>query len=289
MSELISLANVLPEKPGKFKGFWASVSKIKTYESCPLKFKFSYIDRLPKKTWDFHVLGKFAHFCLEYFELKRLEGDIRADNILMKEAFTQGRKEFPEADKKQTQEVYQMMLQYLQVIADQKAKDELPEVLAVEEEFYIDIAGKMLLMGFIDKVQRDPDGILHVADYKTSKPSSKKYMKKDKFQLLTYSYVKLLQDPSLKKVRASYIMLKDNFSQILFEFDRDEILAIEEKFLEDLETIQSDKLYRPNPSPLCGYCDFLEEHCEEGRMFMQQLESKKNNQDLPDTWGKTSW
>lgn len=290
MSAKVSLASVLPEKPKKFGGFWASVSKIKTFNTCPSKFKYSYIDRLPKKTWDHTTLGKFAHHVLEYFHQKRIEGDVRPDNELMRESFQDGCREYQENLKRdQKQQVHQWMVQYLGILAQGRKNNTLPDVLEVEEEFYIDIAEKVLLMGFIDVIQMDPDGVLHVADYKTSKSS--RFLKKDDFQLKTYAYVKCLQDPSLEKIRCSYIMLKLDFEYVTFEFDRAEVMEMEKVFLKEAETIQAEKLFRPEPSPLCPYCDFLEA-CDEGREFVEQKNKKqkqKKEKQLKSNWGQSSW
>jgi putative RecB family exonuclease len=289
MTAKISLANVLPEKPVGYPGFWASVSKIKTFKTCPAKFKFNYLDKLPKKTWEFHTLGKFAHFSLEQFHIKRLAGDIRPDNVLMAECFRLGVEEYKEnLTKEQKDEVYQMMLKYLEKLSGARKATGLPEVLAVEEEFYIDIDGRVMLMGFIDRVQIDPDGILHVADYKTSK--SKRYLVDDDFQLRTYAYVKCLQDPSIQKIRCSYIMLKHDFDYITFEFSREQVMKIEEKFLKDAEVIQAEALYRPEPSPLCDYCDFLE-HCADGKDFSDERKRKQEekNRKGARAWGQQKW
>jgi len=288
MTEKKSLAIILDGKPKKFKGFWASVSKFKTFKSCAAKFKFNYLDRLPKKYHDFHILGKFAHFNLEQFHLKRLAGDIRPDSTLMSECFKEGVEEFKEKlTSDQKKEVYQMMIKYLEILAKQRKEGSLPKILEVEEEFYITLDGRILLMGFIDRVQLDADGVLHVADYKTSK--SKTYLKEDIFQLITYAYVKCLQDPSIKKVRASYIMLKHNFDYITFEFSREEIMKMEEKFMGDSDTILDEKLYRPEPSPLCSYCDFMES-CAEGKKFHEERERQKEKRNKAgSTWGRQKW
>ncbi len=51
----------------------------------------------------------------------------------------------------------------------------LPNVIGVEKDFYINLNNKVLLNGFIDRIQIDPDGLIHVADYKTTKDP--KYLK----------------------------------------------------------------------------------------------------------------
>jgi hypothetical protein len=44
-----------------------SVSKTKTFLDCKAKYKYAYIEKLPRKDWDFHIFGKFCHKVLEDF------------------------------------------------------------------------------------------------------------------------------------------------------------------------------------------------------------------------------
>jgi ATP-dependent helicase/DNAse subunit B len=44
-----------------------SVSKAKTFDDCKAKYKFCYIQKLPRIDRDFHIFGKFLHSTLESF------------------------------------------------------------------------------------------------------------------------------------------------------------------------------------------------------------------------------
>ena len=265
-------ASLLKSKPDSFGGEWLSVSKVKTFKDCPAKFRYGYIEKLPRKTWDFHVYGKFAHAILEYFHQKIIDGDTRSHNEIMGESFKLATEEYKSTLlSSQKKEIYVMMCAYLNNLGKSDNK-----VIDVEENFYIDIDGKVLLNGFIDRVQMDEDNILHVADYKTSK--SKSYLKNDFMQLKTYAFVKCLQDPSLEKVRTSYIMLRHKFEFITKEFTRKEVMKVEDEFLKYAEEIKAEKLWRPNASRLCSYCDYLDS-CEEGKRTLN-ISSK---------YGATDW
>jgi CRISPR/Cas system-associated exonuclease Cas4 (RecB family) len=140
--------------------------------------------------------------------------------------------------------------------------------------FYVNLNNEVLLNGFIDRVQIDPDGVLHVADYKTTKDP--KYLK-DFFQLITYCYTLCLEDPSLKRIRASFILLRHNFDYITQEFNREDVISVAEKFMKTASDIEDEKLWRANPQFLCKYCDYLE-HCRSGRDYLVKrgvLEKKK--------------
>lgn len=240
-----------------------SCSKVKTFDSCRKKFYFSYIEKMPKKDWEHLKLGKFLHEIVENFFKRRMEGDTSPLNKLMTECWKSSLENWKDQISQETKKsCYDMIAGYLKKLQAEEKANALPNVTGVETAFHISIDEKVLLIGFIDRVQKDPDGLVHVADYKTSK--DKKYLKNDFFQLLTYAYVMCLMDPTLEEVRTSYIMMRHNFEEITKVFSKKEIMSIEDQFLEYAEAIQQEKLYRASPSPLCSYCDFVE-FCEEGQ------------------------
>lgn len=269
------------------KYFGLSVSKVKTFKQCKAKYFFSYIKKLPRKEWEHLTFGKFLHEVLERFEKEILGLDFNnksipksklPDHLLMKKCFSDALVEWgPQMTSENKKESFKILCEFLQKRADAKKAGTLPEVLFAEKDFNVDIGNDVMMNGFIDVIQRDTDGVLHVADYKTSK--SKEYLKKDWMQLKVYAYVMCLEDPNLQKVRCSYIMLRHKFDSIIKEFSRDEVMGMEEDFRDYAKTIHDEKLFRPKPSPLCGYCDYVD-HCEEGQ---NRLGIKKNG------FGATDW
>jgi RecB family exonuclease len=245
-------STVLPDRPEEKMDLTLSVSKVKTFDSCKAKFRYSYIEKLPKKDWDFHIFGKFLHEVLENFHKKLIKNDTRPLHVIMSECYKSAFANWKEKiTSEQVKEFKQILNGYL--VKYTKEQSEY-QVLSAEENFYIDIDGKILLNGFIDRIQLDKDGILHVSDYKSSK--NDRYLKNDFFQLQTYAFVMCLKDPKLRRVRTSYIMLRDNFKSIIKEFTRDEVMKMEDKFVEYANQINTEKLYRASPSPLCAYCDY---------------------------------
>jgi len=275
-----SLAKLLKDRPKSFPGEWLSVSKIKIFKDCPAKYKYLYVDRLPRKSFDFQILGQLAHSCLEYFYSLIKDGDVRPNNKIMTDAFKLAAKIYPQADTDQKKEVWVMMNNYLNKIAKDANDNTLPRVTDIEGNFYIDIDGKVLLNGFIDRVQIDADGMLHVVDYKTTK--SKSYLKDDTLQLQTYAYVKCLQFPELARIRTSYMLLKHDFESIVKEYSRKQIMKIENRFLQYAKDIKAEKLWRPSIGNLCKFCDFLE-ICDEGKeSFYKKINVKYGESD----WSK---
>lgn len=260
------------------EAFPLSVSKAKTFDNCAAKYYYQYIKKLPRKTWSFHILGTFAHEVLENFHKKLLEDKNQDIFKLMTEVFQQSLK--GDSGKKILKEdkdlVWQIMGKYLAQIN----KFGLPNIIDIEKEFFVEIDKKVLVNGYIDLIKIDDDGVLHVADYKTTK--DKKYLK-DYFQLLTYAFVIMLEKPELKKVRASYIMLRDDFAHLTKEYSRDNVLEVQEQFFKYVDSIKAEKLWRPNPQFLCKYCDYLD-HCADGKNYLI-----KRKLMVDTSFGKESW
>lgn len=272
--ELIK-SRILLARPEEHLPLSLSVSKYKTFKDCKAKYRFCYVEKLPRKEWDFHVFGKYLHEILENFYRKVLEGNTETPNMILsaswKEAFTNWK---PKLSKEQILEAKEICNLFLKKLSEEIAP---PTILGVEKDFYIDIDGKVLLNGFIDRVQLDRDGVLHVSDYKTTK--NKKYLKNDYFQLLTYAFVMCLEDESIQKVRTSYILLRHGFESFVKEFTREEVMSIESTFLEAADKIHSERLFRPSPSNLCKFCDYLD-HCDAGQRVTGHVVNK---------FGEDSW
>lgn len=240
-----------------------SVSKSKTFNECKKKYQFSYVLKLPRKEFEYHTFGKLAHSILEHFHLAYLNGSIEMPNVVMMHSFRTACQEFqdkitPEM-KRECKEIASL---YLQRFVLEKEDGSSPTVLGAEKEFALEVEERVLLNGVIDKVQLDSDGVLHVLDYKTTK--NKKYLKDDWFQLLTYAFVLHQQDPTIRKIRASYVLLRHNLEKITKEFTLDEILPIKDLYLGYAKKIVAEEKFEANPTFMCRFCEYLD-ICEDGR------------------------
>jgi RecB family exonuclease len=239
--------------------FKVSVSKSKTFLQCKKQYHFNYILKFPKKTHDYHVFGKFCHKVLEDFHRAYVEGSQLPYNLQMKEAWKAAWAEFKDqmtGDMKK--ECWDLINRYLRKISGETH----PNVIAVEKKFELILNGNVLLNGAIDIIRLDDNNVVEVADYKTTK--NKKYLVSDWFQLMVYGFVLVSENPELDKVRASYILLRHDFEVISQEFNRQELLEVNDKILEYAEQMQTEKQFPATPSNLCGFCDFME-HCVEGK------------------------
>jgi len=271
-------AHIIQKKAESKADLPLSVSKVKTFEDCKAKYKYNYIEKLPRKTWDFHVFGQFVHAVLEDYHKEVMEGTTEWPHEIMSRAFNYRRKRYKSLKPPQIKEGWEIVNNYLKQISSHH-----PNVMAVERHFYIDVDQSVLVNGFIDRIDLDDDGILHVADYKITK--NKKYLK-DFFQLITYAWLLMLEDPSIEMVRGSFILLRHNSEWLTREIRREDVEIVSEKYLKRAAEIRTEKLWRTSPSPLCNFCDFLS-NCKDGRQFVSRL--GKNRSNPTPLYGKQSW
>ncbi len=264
--------------------FKLSVSKTKTFAQCKAKYKFSYIDKLPKKDRDYHILGKFCHKVLEDFHLAKMNGSLEPIHSLMGVCFKAAKKEFkgPLLTSEMIKECFDILNKYLQMIYLQEKEGKVANVIACEKAFELALSDNFILNGMIDRVQIDPDGVIHVADYKTTK--KKEYLKDDWFQLLTYAYVMLMEDPSISKIRASYILLRYDFEYLTTEFFPEQIQTIKDQYINYAKNMLGETEFPATTGPLCFFCDHVDS-CEPGSQKIAEMGVRPSTT----VFGEVSW
>jgi len=263
------------EKDGKVKLPVVSYSKITSFKACPKKYKLCYIDKLERAQSPYADFGNFCHEILEKFHgaYMRFNGVPKPNDMknTMIEIFNSKVKEYKnKLTKEQIDEGYDIMKLYLKQVIDQARDNVYPNIVALERKIWEPVNDKFNFYGFIDRLQKDSDGILHVMDYKTTK--NKRYLK-DRTQLMLYGYFVYVKDPTITKVRTSYILLRHKMGLMTEEHTIDDLKTVKEEFANDWDKVQEEKLFRANPRfDTCTICDFADK-CQEGRELLQRRKS----------------
>ena len=114
------------------------------------------------------------------------------------------------------------------------------------------------LRGFVDRVDRAPDGRIRLVDYKTGKSPGAGYESKAMFQMRFYALVWWRMTGDVP-TRLQLMYLKDG-QTISYEPVAEELQATERKVLAIRDAIARavDDGFRPSPSALCAWCSFHE-------------------------------
>lgn len=228
-----------------------SASSTKTFEQCPRKYYYTYIEKLPKKSWGHLILGTFCHKVLELFHRQWI-ADKNLDLVeLIGSCFSAARedKEFSGMLPDQLEDAKGMIQEYLFSME----KRGMPNTLFVEEPFKINVQ-RYVLRGFIDRIDVDPDGLFHIVDYKTTK--NEKYL--DDFQLLVYGMALKNKYPDMDRFRGSYVLLRKGSKLITNEYSMHDVYKCEKKIIDFGTRIEQEQKWEKRPSPLCNWCDFYD-------------------------------
>ena len=240
-----------------------SVSSMDTYDKCPKKYHYRYIEKpdLPQNKWGFTEFGSCAHSVLELFHKELMNKNIpeKEYSILMKKCFKSAVKEYdinllsetvwtPDGDKPGLLCLREIMQTYLDKIRDEG----LPNVIGVEIPFNFKINENTLVRGFIDRVDRISPGEYRVVDYKTSK--SMKYL--TDFQLLVYGEALRRRFKDVRIVHGSFLMLKHNCKSCDYTFTMNDLSVCEKNIIKRASFIDSDLTWVKKPSVLCNWCDY---------------------------------
>lgn len=240
-----------------------SYSRLGTYQNCPLQYKFHYIDKVkvPELVGIEAFLGGLVHEVMEklYKDLK-LSKFNSLDDLLtyFRETWEKNWHDEIQISKKgYTQENYFQTGE--RCIRDyyQRYHPFNERTLGLEERiiFPLDPEGKYRIKGFIDRLVEPEDGIFEIHDYKTGATLPKQADLKDDHQLSLYQIGVECIWPSAKKVKQvwHYMQFDKELSQVL---SREEIEDIRRQTIELIEEIESTENFEPNPTGLCGWCDY---------------------------------
>lgn len=227
-----------------------SYSAINTYETCPLQYRYRYIERLPTEPKPALSFGKSLHEALRWFHSPPTPHPCSLSEFIeyleycwLSEGYSSAEEEakyFYQA--KSTLELY-----YRNNIESFR----IPA--ALEQKFSIDM-GDYNLTGVIDRVDIDEDGNFEVIDYKTNRRLPPVRSLESNLQLPIYHIAcEQIWNTSPKKVAFYFILLNHMYSYIVTpELRKKALLQIETT----LRGIENEE-FSAKKNNLCLWCDYL--------------------------------
>jgi len=232
-----------------------SASSIKTYEQCPRKWYYTYLDKpdIPPKDWSHLTLGNFIHDVLEYFHNDLLSNPEKGIRGAMSQA-CKGREVTSDYKQKLTPEIRQEVRGMLLAYLDLLESGGMPNVQSNERNFSVNLDKDLLIRGKIDRVDLGVNGnpnMYHIVDYKSGKS---KHL--DDFQLLVYGIPILDENPEMENYTGSYLALKENMKWITSTFTRTDVEKVKAKIRDIASKIRCDRTWEPKSQFLCKWCDY---------------------------------
>lgn len=246
-----------------------SPSRAGDFMTCPLMYRYRTVDRLPERPSVDAARGTVVHKVLEdLFDLPALDRTPeRAADLLVPswEALLEAEPRLGEMFGDDGPDVASWLKSCRQVLDRYFTLEDPQRLEPAEREVYVEalLESKLLLRGFVDRVDVAPDGRIRVVDYKTSRAPGEAFEAKALFQMKFYALV-IWRTRGIVPAVLQLIYL-GNGEVLRYEPDEADLAATERKVEAVWRAIQlCDETgdWRPRRSRLCGWCSF-QEHCPE--------------------------
>lgn len=229
---------------------------------CALLYRFRVIDRLPEPPTSATARGTLVHSVLEHlFDAERAERTLATAKSLLPEqwdALIQSQPEILTLIEEEGSSVEswlreaESLIESYFVIEDPQRFD--PHARELLVEFKVD--DTLTLKGFVDRLDKSPDGALRIVDYKTGKSPRDGFESKAMFQMRFYALVIWRSAgtiPSLLQV-----LYLGNKETLRYTPDEQDLLAMERKvkaLWQAIETAVERREFLPKKSALCNWCN----------------------------------
>ncbi len=239
-----------------------SPSRAGDFMSCPLLYRFRTIDKLPEPFSIDAVRGTVIHKVLEdLFDLPAAERTPEQAHELIVPAWEGLLEAEPEVAEMFEADGVPPLADWLtscRVAVDRYFTLEDPRRLEpAERELYVEtlLESKLLLRGFVDRVDIAPDGAIRVVDYKSGRSPGVGFEGKALFQLKFYALA-IWRTRGVVPAMLQLIYLGDG-EVIRYQPDEHDLLATERKveaIWRAITIAQESGDWRPSPSRLCSWC-----------------------------------
>jgi RecB family exonuclease len=224
-----------------------SNSKRDTFAQCKLKYRYKYVDRLKEydlSNTDALHFGSYIH--------KIFEDGAGATELSELKRLAEEQKENYKFSSEYNKKIEPCLKNFLRLNAS------FPEVGTSELHFDLEIADKITLNGYIDRIIKGQDGGCLVIDYQTGKRQKSKVELYQDQQLKGYVYaVHKLYDVPLNKITAAhYYPVTDTFVNV--QYTANQIHAHIRSVVDDVWKIRKSKKEDlvPMRNNFCNWCQY---------------------------------
>jgi putative RecB family exonuclease len=241
-----------------------SPSRASDFMSCPLLFRFRTVDRLPEPFSPDAVRGTVVHRVLEnLFDLPALDRTPARAAELVAPAWAELVAAEPEvaemfgADSAGGPEIAAWLASCQDSLGRYFGLEDPTRLQPAEREAYVEtlLDSKLLLRGFVDRLDVTPGGDIRVVDYKTGKAPGEGFEAKALFQMKFYALV-IWRTRGVVPRMLQLIYLGSG-ELLRYSPDEQDLLATERKveaLWRAIVLARESGDWRPNRSALCGWC-----------------------------------
>ncbi|MGC4941470.1 RecB family exonuclease [Kribbella sp. DT2] len=242
-----------------------SPSRAADFMSCPLKYRFRVVDRLPEKPSSAAVRGTVVHAVLErLYDLPRGQRTLEQAAGMLEPEWQRILEAEPEvaelfADDAEGEDLAKWLSEAHKLLGKYFTLEDPNLLEPAERELYVEteLESGLTLRGYVDRLDVAPTGEIRVVDYKTGRSPSEFFEAKALFQMKFYALV-LWRLRGVVPAMLQLVYL-GNGEIVRYVPDEADLQACERK-ITALWTAITRALesgdWRPSPGPLCDWCDY---------------------------------
>src|SRR3954451_11425460 len=240
-----------------------SPSSMSTFTSCPLSFRFSYIERLPEPPSAPASKGTLVHLALQHLmwrpPAERTMEAALADLVRAGEELASD-PEFSQLEL--TDEEWAGFHADAEVLLRRYFDMEDPRtitVLGVELRVTAETSDGVVIRGIIDRLELDADGELVITDYKTGREPGTGWEQQSMQGIHIYSL--LCERMFGKRPKSIQLLYLSKPERIVTQPSDQSVRGVEVKsgaVMKAVRTACARADFRPRASALCTYCSFKE-------------------------------
>lgn len=246
-----------------------SPSRAGDFMTCPLLYRYRSIDKLPEAPSPAAVRGTVVHKVLEdLFDLPAAQRTPDRAETMIEPSWAgilEAEPELAAMFGEDGPEVGAWLDECRQALAKYFDLEDPTRLEPAERELYVEavLDSRLLIRGFVDRLDVAPDGRVRVVDYKTGRSPGEGFEAKALFQMKFYALV-WWKTRGVIPAMLQLIYL-GNGEVLRYSPDEADLLATERKVDALFGAIRKAQLsgdWRPRKSRLCDWCSF-QAHCPE--------------------------
>jgi RecB family exonuclease len=228
-----------------------SFSRVDTYQTCPLKYRFAYLDKLPCEPSPQLSWGSSIHAALEFWWSRKLPEPPPVEDLLQALYERWDDSGFETMARDEKLKWYRYAQDVLRRHHERFAPTYAPAV-ASEAWFELDLGDDLVVVGSIDHVQRTPSGGLGIVDWKTNRQAKSRRQVAGSLQLAIYTLACVeLWGHEPEWVALDFVVSGVRVTVPRSEIDTDGAL----RAIRDVAARVREARFPAQPNRLCGWCD----------------------------------
>jgi len=242
-----------------------SPSRAADFRTCPLMYRLRTIDRLPEAPSPDAVRGTLVHKVLEdLFDLPAADRTPERADAMVEAAWEFVLDAEPEVATMFTgegPEITSWLASCRESLRAYFALEDPRRLEPAERELYVEalLDSRLLLRGFVDRIDVAADGAIRVVDYKTGRSPGVGFEAKALFQMRFYALV-IWRTRGVVPALLRLVYLGDG-QMVSYEPDEQDLLATErlvEAIWHAIERARDSGEWLPSPGWACSWCSFQE-------------------------------